>query len=377
MSINTDIQEEICKYLNVWDLVALAGTNKQIRSQFADIKAVIRGPIPFHTSIPPYLRHMDCSQRVHFAISEIVCIACSPCGTRAAYGLDEGRIFIVDIITGHELRELRGHTRIVCTIDWSLDGSRIVSGSFDGTTRIWDATTGQELYCFRENMFAIARVRWDSSGSQILSWSKMFNRVNIRHVATGQLQYSHDGNFYSTAWSHDNVHIASGLKDFSVCIWDKTTGQRIRFLRGHVDLVEAVAWSPDDKKIASGSKDRTVRIWNTSTGEELFRLQGHMCDVHTVDWSPDGTKVVSGSPDETVRIWDAWTGQVLHVLRGHTDYVQSVRWTLDGKRIVSGSWDDTIRIWKINLLRLLFTSLPCSCHVFTHKPHTPEHSPQT
>ena len=42
-------------------------------------------------------------------------------------------------------------------------------------------------------------------------------------------------------------------------VWDTATGQEVRTLQGHSDLVRSVALSPDEKTIASGSNDRTVR----------------------------------------------------------------------------------------------------------------------
>ena len=45
----------------------------------------------------------------------------------------------------------------------------------------------------------------------------------------------------------------------SLRVWDSSTGQEVRTLEGHSDLVRIVALSSDEKTIASGSNDRTVR----------------------------------------------------------------------------------------------------------------------
>ena len=66
--------------------------------------------------------------------------------------------------------------------------------------------------------------------------------------------------------------------------------------------VYAVAVSPDGKQIVSGSHDRLVRIWDASTGNELKVLKGHTGNVNSVAFSPDGKKIVSGSDDESVRV---------------------------------------------------------------------------
>jgi WD40 repeat protein len=52
---------------------------------------------------------------------------------------------IWDSATGKELLVCGGHTKSVCSGDWSPNGQRIATASNDGTVRIWDASTGAEL----------------------------------------------------------------------------------------------------------------------------------------------------------------------------------------------------------------------------------------
>ena len=50
------------------------------------------------------------------------------------------------------VRTLRGHTKTIGRIAWSLDGRKLVSPSEDGTIRLWDDETGE---CLR----TLARLR--------------------------------------------------------------------------------------------------------------------------------------------------------------------------------------------------------------------------
>ena len=163
----------------------------------------------------------------------------------------------------------------------------------------------------------------------------------------------------SVAYSPDRTKIVSGgskkipgkyfwSEDKSVGeikIWNANTGQCLKTLEGHSDVVRSVAYSPDGTKIISGSLDKTIKIWDANTGECLKTLEGHSGEVKSVAYSPDGTKIISSSSDYTIKIWDANTGECLKTLEGHSERVNSVAFNLDGTKIISGSVDQTIKIW--------------------------------
>ena len=125
-------------------------------------------------------------------------------------------------------------------------------------------------------------------------------------------------------------------------LWDTHTGQPLRNLIGHEDIVWSMCYSPDGKTLASGSFDGTVRLWDTCTGQQLRVFKGHRHWVHSVCYSPDGKTLTSGSSDNTVRLWDTCTGQQLRTFIGHTHQVYSVCYSPDGKTLASGSSDGTI-----------------------------------
>ncbi|KIK53172.1 hypothetical protein GYMLUDRAFT_942491 [Collybiopsis luxurians FD-317 M1] len=183
----------------------------------------------------------------------------------------------------------------------------------------------------------------------IKTWQNRFPgipKVNMKIRQTPQLLVrEHTAEVNSVTFSPDGTQIAFGSGDFSIQIWDASTGEEVLKLVGHTGPVLSVAFSPDGSRIASGSADKSLRIWNALTGQEVCKLHGHTDNVRSVAFSPNGTLITSGLDDASVQIWNASTGQEVHKLDGHTDYVMSVAFSPDGTLIASSSGDTSVQIW--------------------------------
>ena len=104
----------------------------------------------------------------------------------------------------------------------------------------------------------------------------------------------------------DGKILASGSDDYTVRLWDVTTGRPIgKPLTGRTYGVVSVAFSPDGKTLATGNGGYTEWLWDVATGRPIGKpLTGHTGGVKSVAFSPDGKTLASGSDDHTVRLWD-------------------------------------------------------------------------
>ena len=179
----------------------------------------------------------------------------------------------------------------------------------------------------------------------------------------------------------------------TIKLWDLETGQPLRTLSGHLDLVSTIVISPDGKLLISGSADKTIRIWelatgkrlgnltlhtdtvlalvlsadgnllassslydpivllDMTTGQERDRLYGHDLRIDALAFSPDGMLLASGSADRTTKLWETATSKELRTLDGHGGAVAAIGFTPDSKTLVSGSWDGTVRFWSTRIRR--------------------------
>ena len=247
--------------------------------------------------------------------------------------------------TGKRLKTLKGHAGRVHSAVFSSDGNTIASSSNDKTVRLWNTHTGEHLKTLKGHIENVNSVTFSPDGKTIASGS-------------GELVYIGEGEDVGTCVGQE------------IRLWDAHTGEHLKTLKGHTSVVNSVVFSPDGNTIVSGSghwqgyegvgsAGEEIRLWNAHTGEHLKTLTGHKDVISSVVFSPDGNLIVSGdwySPGYyrsgawvgDIYVWDAHTGEHLKTLKGHTGGVSSVAVSPDGKTLASGRTDGTILLWDLS-----------------------------
>ena len=267
----------------------------------------------------------------------------SPDGETIVSVSDDGTIRLWNVHTRKHLKTLMAHADSVNSVVFSSDGETIASAGNDRTIRLWNANTGELLKTLTGHIENVNTVAFSPDGKTIASGS-------------GKLVY------------------LGGREDSGTCVgqeirlWNANTGELIKTLIGHTSVVNSVVFSPDGNTIASGSghlmgyegvasAGEEVRLWNAHTGELIKTLTEHKEVVSSVAFSPDGNLIVSGDWYDwdgylssgtwsgEIRVWDAHTGEHLKTLIGHTGGVSSVAFSPDGKTLASGRTDGTILLW--------------------------------
>ncbi|KAH6661928.1 WD repeat domain-containing protein [Plectosphaerella plurivora] len=143
----------------------------------------------------------------------------------------------------------RGHTATVLDTDWNPFNDRIIaSGSEDGKVFIWEVPRDFTLHTDAEEPADVSPVA----------------RLSGHARKVGQVLFNP---------AADNI-LASASGDFSIKLWDITTGQSSHQLR-HADIVQSLTWNATGSLLATTSRDKKIRVWDVRQEAPVAEHAGH------------------------------------------------------------------------------------------------------
>jgi WD40 repeat protein len=125
----------------------------------------------------------------------------------------------VDVGSGKELKQFRGHSGAVQACEFAPNGKTIVSGSEDKALKIWDVASG-----------------------------------TCRATLKG-----HSREVMAVALSIHGLLASAGVNG-TVKIWNTSAGECLKTLEGHSNWVLVCEFAPNGKTTVSGFVDKTLKI---------------------------------------------------------------------------------------------------------------------
>jgi WD40 repeat protein len=246
-----------------------------------------------------------------------------------------------------------------------LPGSDLVvsAGDEDSTVRRWRLQDGSAVRLPAELRSWIVQdvaVAEQQGRSPLVAAGGYDNKVHLWDLDTGerlQVCTGHTSMVFAVAFGerHGELVIISAGGDYTIRVWDPTTGEQIgpSLTTGSNKTVFALAVTHWEGQpiLVSGDAGNTISIWDLNSGRTIGpELSDHDDTVNAVAVGDlDGRRViVSASDDRTVRVWDlAGRHQIGASFDGHEDWVQAVGIARTNGRpvIVSGGRDRSLRIW--------------------------------
>ena len=330
---------------------------------------------------------------VHLHRHKIRGLDLSSNGFLLALGDVDGKISIMEPISGKEIQTYKQPDGTVMSLKFSPDNNLLASASHVNTIRVWD-TISTEMKLLIESP-SNARNLTFSPDSSLLAGSYYTGDIVLWDVHSGkqvQVMKGHNRRVVDIAFSSDMRTLASASEDGTGRIWNVFTGEQLHVFEDHFggytcfdvsadgktvampscyppiaclwdiksgkldismyievsNILSDTAFNPAGDIIAAGCYSNHISLLKRETGHLQKRFEEHQDFVLSVVFSSDGKMIAGGSKDKTVRVWDAIAMDEKHVLNGHKNEINSVAFSPDGATIASGSEDKTVRLWDAN-----------------------------
>jgi len=153
----------------------------------------------------------------------------------------------------------------------------------------------------------------------------------------------------SVSWTQRGTHLAVGVNNGEVQLWDTVKCKMIRTMGGHSARIGALSWS--GPTLASGSRDRLIYLRDMRVQQPFTaRLASHKQEVCGLKWSFDEpAHLASGGNDNKLLVWDIKKHrQPTHRFAEHTAAVKAIAWSPHQHGLLAsggGTADRCIRFW--------------------------------
>ncbi len=317
----------------------------------------------------------------------VLSVEYSPSGKELLSASRDGKIKVWDVAMRTANVSLHGHrwwvwqARFVPPAEKSASPTRIVSVSQDATAIVWEDKTGnwsaadkiKQLPTFRGHQGPIFAVAISSDGKtiatagqdrRILLWDDSdLEEIDLaKAVSSNQVQATradypeligHTATIRSLSFAPTGKVLISGGHDNTVRIWNTSSNELVKTLRGHGRWVMSSVVSADGQTVVSAAMDHSVRLWDIAGYEEMRVIRGKLLAGHedailAADFSPSSDRIVTASRDRTVKTWDFDTGKELQTFHeGHSYFTSNATVFASGTRLATAAADNSVRVWDI------------------------------
>lgn len=160
----------------------------------------------------------------------------------------------------------------------------------------------------------------------------------------------HEWHVNSVKFLNDGKHGISGSQDWTIRIWDLSSGECIKVLKEQRDSVNEIYVTKDNRYILAGCGDKKIRLWDLATDKCVKIYNGHLDGIASLNISSDGKFILSSSYDKTIRLWDFESGKCIKTLNYPVEVntAYHTRFINNEKQCISGGYDQNLYIWDLS-----------------------------
>jgi WD40 repeat protein len=276
-------------------------------------------------------------------------LAFAPTGRTLAYPELDGEkgLTLLDLRGKPKVRQLFSHPRTLEQLAFSPDGRTLASTSRDsGTLRLWDVVTGKELRRLRGHNYGAVLLTPD--GKSLIA-GDMYGVIRLWSFPEGKLLrrlQGQQGGVIALACSPDGRWLFSAGVGEAVRRWDLRSGRETT-PEGHRYRVGAVGVRPEDGSIVSVDLGGEIRIWQVKAGKAISTFPGPSYELMSVALSNDCSLVALGGVKGELELRDAKSGTTTFILKGHEGRLGPLGFSANGRTLASCAVDGFLRLWDV------------------------------
>ncbi|XP_062001363.1 cell division cycle 20.1, cofactor of APC complex-like [Rosa rugosa] len=243
-------------------------------------------------------------------------------------------------------------------LDWG--SANVLAIALANTVYLWDASTGStsELETFDDETGPVTSVSWAPDGRHIAiglnnSEVQLWDSTATKQLRT--LRGCHSSRVGSLAWNN-NILTTGGMDGCIVNNDVRVRSHIVETYRGHEQEVCGLKWSASGQQLASGGNDNLLHIWDRSVASSqsstqwLHRLEDHTAAVKALAWCPFQSNLLAsggGGGDRCIKFWNTHTGACLNSVDTGSQ-VCSLLWNKNERELLSshGFTQNQLTLWK-------------------------------
>ncbi|EJC98188.1 WD40 repeat-like protein [Fomitiporia mediterranea MF3/22] len=215
-------------------------------------------------------------------------VAISPDGHLIAAGSVDSVVRIWETQSGNLVERLKGHRDAVSCVAFSADGKNLFSGSSDKAVKVWDIGALGTGPVRRLPLPPSCKPTGKRGGTN----ANLPSRPK-RELPAPPVEKPPPGTIVGS----------DVMAELARERGERGSVNTLNFV-GHNDSILYITESRDGQWFASGSKDHSVYLFEKSTMKAQFMLQGQRSTVLSADFSQTGELFATGCVDTYVRIWN-------------------------------------------------------------------------
>jgi WD40 repeat protein len=284
----------------------------------------------------------------------------SPDGRIAAFSHADGRVTVMDTVTGRKSM-FEGNGNVHFCFAFSLDATILAAGDFGGFVKLWRVPTHETLFAIKGHDDFVCCVAVSPDGKTLATGSKdqtakLWDTRGPTLKRTLELaELCQRGTVWSLEFSPDGTTLASACanspfspsRDHDVRIWDVADGRPKAILKDATHGVLSATFSPDGKALATVGEGGTITVWDATNWPNIMKTIPVGEDyMHTVLFTPDGSTLISAGAYANIKFSEPNTGRLRFSLPTGADSLRSTVISPDGTTIATGSLDGSIRLYR-------------------------------